>query len=389
MSRCQGFDDPLDLDAPPCDQPTEPGRAYCRRHLGLDDGQGEQLPEEHWNAILDDDQVGQGSDDQVPTLADRIRSRLVTTKQLRDMPPPTPMVHGWLNLDSLAMMYGPSGAGKSFVAIDLAMTVQSGLRWWHGNEVTPGDVLYIVAEGTPGATLRTTAWEEHHGRSSEVTWHPGAVSIFEPAWASAIAEIVTERRPSLVIIDTFARSIVGADENSTRDMGLAIEHLDMIRRAAGSCVLVVHHAGKDVAKGARGASALKGAMDTEIEVVGTEDRVTVRNSKQKDGPEAGTLHFRLRGVPDTGSVVLEQAGSRLDDADDLHDAALATLEALSEIDTPEGTSSTAWRVATEVAERTFYRHKAELVRHGLVRNIGTDARPRYRPSGLSEEGVEQ
>lgn len=315
----------------------------------------------------------------VPTPAERIRARLVTTEQLRDLPPPAPLVHGWLNRDSLAMIYGPPGAGKSFVAIDLAMTVQSGRQWWHGSAVTAGSVLYVVAEGTPGASLRTTAWETHHGRTAAVTWHPGAVSIFDPMWASAMAQVVADLRPALVVFDTFARSIVGADENSTRDMGLAIEHLDMIRRAAGSCVLVVHHAGKDVTKGARGASALKGAMDTEIEVVGTENRVTVRNTKQKDGPEAEPVHFKLVPVPDTASVVLEQVGRKAEPDEDLHAAALATYTALVEIDTPEGTPSTAWRSAAEIAERTFYRHRADLIRHGFVHNIGTEARPRYRP----------
>jgi hypothetical protein len=334
------------------------------------------------------DSLPPGPDEQVPLLADRIRARLVTTEQLRLLPPPAPLVHGWLNLDSLAMMYGPSGAGKSFVAIDIAMTVESGRRWWHGNAVTPGKVLYVVAEGTPGASLRTTAWETFYDVSAPVTWHPGAINITDPAWTSALVEVVAEMRPVLIVLDTFARSIVGADENSTRDMGMAIEHLDMIRRAAGSCVLVVHHAGKDVAKGARGASALKGAMDTEIEVSGTENRVTVRNSKQKDGPEAETQYFRLRGVPDTGSVVIEQAGARTEPDEDLHDAAMATLNALVEIDTPEGSTSSAWRSAAEVAERTFYRHRAELLRHGFVLNIGSETRPRYRPVGLGGDSDE-
>ncbi|MEJ7800738.1 MAG: AAA family ATPase [Ilumatobacter sp.] len=74
----------------------------------------------------------------------------------------------------------------------------------------------------------------------------------------------------LVLIDGFARSLVGADENRERGVGLAVEHRDMIRRAAGSRVLIVDHAGKDASKGARGSSALKAAMDTEIEVIGSE-----------------------------------------------------------------------------------------------------------------------
>ena len=82
-----------------------------------------------------------------------------------------------------------------------------------------------------------------------MTWLPEAVNLYSPQWASALAEVVAERCPSLVVIDTFARSIVGADENSAKDVGQVVAHLDMIRCAASSCVLVVHHAGKDKTAG--------------------------------------------------------------------------------------------------------------------------------------------
>jgi RecA-family ATPase len=59
-----------------------------------------------------------------------------------------------------------------------------------------------------------------------------------------LAAIITAQRYVLVVIDTLARCMVGADENSARDMGEAIDALDRLRRAAGSCVLPVHHMGK-------------------------------------------------------------------------------------------------------------------------------------------------
>jgi 5S rRNA maturation endonuclease (ribonuclease M5) len=315
-------------------------------------------------------------------LADRIRARLLSTEQLRELPPPEPLIDGWLNVNSLAMMFGPSGAGKSFVAIDMAMTVGS-RRFWHSNDVTNGLVLYVVAEGTPGASLRSTAWETHHRTTSNVTWHPGAVNISDPAWATALAEVVAELKPVLVVIDTLARSIVGADENSSKDIGITVEHLEMIRNAAGCCVLIVHHAGKDVSKGGRGSTALKGAMDTEIEVNGTENRITVKNTKQKDAAEAPTLHFKLEPVPGTDSVVIVQTGRV--DPDELPNAAFDTLAALRAIDVPEGVPSTAWRLAADASERSFFRHRSGLLKRGHVNNVGSDKQPRYRPADGEEE----
>ncbi len=327
--------------------------------------------------------LGAESHDAPITPAEMIRSKLVTTDQLRGMPRPQPLIDGWLNLDSLAMVYGPSGGGKTHVVMDIANTV-SARRFWHANAVTNGGVLYVLAEGAPGASLRVTAWERHHGVTSAVTWHPGAISVFSDAWAAGLAEVVAELRPVLVVIDTYARATVGMEENGTKDTGITVEHLDMIRQAAGSCVLIVHHAGKDVTKGARGNSALKGAMDTEIEVVGGDGRIKVSNTKQKDAPEAAPLHFKLTPVPDTDSVVIEQAGARIE-GDDLTAAAFDTLKALRDIDVTEGVSATAWRAAADATERTFYRHRSGLLQHGHVVNIGTDTRPRYRPVDEVEE----
>ena len=62
--------------------------------------------------------------------------------------------------------------------------------------------LYVIAEGSPGASLRATAWETHHGTESGVIWHPAAISIFDPLWASALAEVVGELQPALVVIDS-------------------------------------------------------------------------------------------------------------------------------------------------------------------------------------------
>lgn len=343
------------------------------------------LDDAHHNV---DAETGEIVDDpDPPTLADRIRDRLVSTEQLAHLPPPQPLIDGWLYRDSLAMMFGPSGVGKSFVAIDLAMAVGSDVGSWHGNTITNGPVLYVIAEGAAGVSKRAEAWQQARGVSADVWWHPAAVNIYDAAWASALAEVVAELRPVLVVVDTLARSIIGADENSSRDMGVAIANLDMIRTAAQCCVLIVHHAGKDTRKGARGASALKAAMDAELEVGGTENRIIVRNTKQKDTAEAAPLHFKLTPVRGTDSVVIEQAGGGLEPAGSITPAALDTLEALRGIDTPSGASSTEWKAATGTTDRTFFRHRSALITGGVVVNIGSDARPRYRPADADTQGA--
>ena len=71
---------------------------------------------------------------------------------------------------------------------------------------------------------------------------------------------------SLVVLDTLARSVAGGNENASEAMGAFVVNSDHIRHKTGAHVMAVHHSGKDAAKGARGHSSLKGAVDTEIEL---------------------------------------------------------------------------------------------------------------------------
>ena len=58
-------------------------------------------------------------------------------------------------------------------------------------------------------------------------------------------------------------------------------------------MLIIHHPGKDASKGARGSSALLGAVDTEIEIV---DRKIVP-TKQRDVELGEAIGFKLQPVP--------------------------------------------------------------------------------------------
>jgi hypothetical protein len=96
----------------------------------------------------------------------------------------------------------------------------------------------------------------------------------------------------LVVIDTFARALMGGDENSAQDVGAFNTGIAALIEHTGACVAIIHHSGKDKSKGARGSSALQGAIDTEIEV----DSGQVISRKQRDEELLPPFGFRLRPV---------------------------------------------------------------------------------------------
>ncbi len=72
-------------------------------------------------------------------------------------------------------------------------------------------------------------------------------------------------------------------------MGNLVKHLDKIRHTLKTHLCIIHHSGKDVAKGARGHSLLRAATDTELEVANH----VIRAKKQRDMEEGIPTAFEL------------------------------------------------------------------------------------------------
>ena len=215
-------------------------------------------------------------------------------------------VEGYIESDSLGLIFGEPGCGKSFVAIDMACCIATG-QPWHGHEVKPGMAIYIAGEGHNGLARRFHAWEKVHGASikgAPIYTSHRAAHLFDQASALEVAESVKAivqaegKQPRIIIIDTVARNM-GGDENSTQDMNKFIEHLDnLLRHPYKTAVLCVHHSGKASPGQARGSTALRGALDSEyqVEIDRASQMVRLANRKMKDGEPPPEKHFTLTQI---------------------------------------------------------------------------------------------
>ncbi|WP_405359792.1 AAA family ATPase [Kitasatospora sp. NBC_00085] len=299
-------------------------------------------------------------------------AELLDTADLDSIANLEPLVADMLFLDSLGRMNGPSGHGKSFVALDFAGCVGTGLDW-HGRRVRQGLVVYLVAEGARGIRKRVRAWEQVHGRKmTGVKFLPRPVQAVDIEWLVLI-EACRRLGPLLIIVDTQARVTVGVEENSNTEMGKVIHRMEQLRANTGACVLLIHHKGLNGDHG-RGASAVKGAMQTELTVTkegkGPDTRVLLATDKQKDSEEIGRLSFWLRqvaldgeaeedGRPVTSAVlVLDDADAPEPPAVRLSPAARKLLDALRALDRPASRA--------EVVDKL-----AEIHSHGLQRETAS------------------
>ena len=208
-------------------------------------------------------------------------------------------IKGVLPVCDLAVLYGASGGGKSFAMMDMCFAVAAGVPW-RGHKTTKGRVVYIVAEGARGARLRAMAYCRYHGidpATIDMLILPAQPNLLK---ADDIRELIVELKKcgkvAMTVVDTLAQTTPGANENSGEDMGQVLSHCRKIAEILHCTVVLVHHSGKDAAKGARGWSGLRAAVDTELEVIRDEDDRVISVTKMKDGDEGATHGFKLLTV---------------------------------------------------------------------------------------------
>ena len=229
------------------------------------------------------------------------------------------IVKGVLPQAGLAVIYGASGAGKSFVVLDLVLAIARGLPW-RGRKVKQGRVAYVAAEGADGFRKRLAAYAQHH--KVDLVDVPmgvlnGAPNLMDVKDAKDLAAgvLAAGESTTVIVVDTLAQTTPGANENAGEDMGKALGHCKRLHELTGALVVLIHHSGKDQARGARGWSGLRAAADAEIEVVRTESgQRSLRLSKAKDGEDGLEWGFALDVVqvgadedlePITSCVVVE------------------------------------------------------------------------------------
>lgn len=207
------------------------------------------------------------------------------------------LVKGWLDKGTLTVVFGQSNVGKSFFALDLAHHISKG-ETWGNRRVNKGNVLYIAAEGGSSFPNRVSALDDPE------FWVIAAPVTFagKSSDAASMVEMVQHLasqtgRFDLIVVDTLSRVMGNGDENTAPDIADLVKNLDVLRRGTGSNIMLIHHSGKDVARGARGHSSLRAAVDTEIELTRDEIGViTAEVTKQRDGPTGYKFAYSLRQI---------------------------------------------------------------------------------------------
>jgi predicted transcriptional regulator len=330
----------------------------------------------------------------VPDAAPRGGVQVLSFDDMMTLHRPKYLIDGLIAEQSLTILFGTSESGKTFAALDMFLSMASGLPW-HGRTVLQGRGMYIVGEGTGHFSDRMRGWcqgDIQRGAAGSLRertcFVPAAVQFLSPVNFRELQEQVRRfaKDLRLIVVDTLARCFVGGDENMAADMGLFVSRCDELRQEFNCAVLVLHHCNQRGDE--RGSTALGAAADTMILAKKVGDLVTLSCKKQKDDAPFEPMVFRLHVVevartadrkPIT-SCRMELVGShaprphRTRSPEETHLEICAALR-----DCAKGTFMPADRIAAGVklSKSTLARHLEQLIEHGCVRKRGKGKNTKY------------
>ena len=269
---------------------------------------------------------------------EQIRSALTAATAAQHIEHRPYIVKSWLDLNATSLVYGQSNTGKSFLTLDVAFHVAAGRRW-NNCRVTQSNVIYVAAEGGTGFSKRIVAIAKGNPDLFETAkehFHhlPLQLDLHGNEDAEALLTAIAERPVDLLIIDTLAMSFGAGNENEGKDVTQFLTHIAEIRQRLDCHVMLVHHSGKDQAKGARGHSSLRAAVDTEIEV-SMDGLMRLATTKKQHDLEGGKVAaFTLNVVnlgDDKDGESITSCTVQQQDADELKRSKKRTLKGISQV----------------------------------------------------------
>lgn len=211
------------------------------------------------------------------------------------------LIKRWLQRNSMCMVHGASGSGKTFVVIDWMCRIATTINDWCDYKVNNGVVVYLAGEGHDGLKGRFEAWSRkfYDGKTDKIRIYiskEGCNLNTPKGYAQARdAILMIGEQPVCIVVDTLHRFLEG-DENSAQDAKGMLDSCAMLQKEFKSAVLLVHHTGvnEETQHRARGSSAWKGALDTEVSVKQNADKtIEIIQRKVKDAEMVEPEYMRL------------------------------------------------------------------------------------------------
>ena len=149
----------------------------------------------------------------------------------------------------ITMIFGDGDVRKSWLAMAIAAGITRGgkITPWDENGRDPGTVLYFSGEDDVEYSLARKA----HGCDADLSRLHLRYGVFgwDDEYVAYVEQLVEELRPDLVVFDPVVAFESGTDTNEANKVRAGLERLGAIAKRQDCAILLVHHVGKDRARG--------------------------------------------------------------------------------------------------------------------------------------------
>ncbi|MEL7167906.1 MAG: AAA family ATPase [Bacteroidota bacterium] len=207
------------------------------------------------------------------------------------------VVEGLIHDASVNLIFGEGATKKTYLCVDLGAAVAMGTPWL-GRKTTQSSTLLVDEESGQRRLLdRFQAVGAARHLPSDAPMYATSLAGLDlygsDEDATKLEELVSKLHAGLVIIDSLSMISGKADENATADMGRVMQTLRVMADRTGAAFVVIHHSNR--ARGYRGASKIRDAVDLALEVKSKLNAPTVSISTDKARDIAPTtLHAHVR-----------------------------------------------------------------------------------------------
>lgn len=241
-------------------------------------------------------------------------------------------------------VYAPAKAGKSILLLWIAAHAATGRAVLDRPAGTPITVVYVDLEMT-GDDVRERLTDMGFGPDDDLSRLvylslPALVPLDTARGAAELVAYCTEVGAELVIIDTTARAVEGAENDADTYRAFAL-HTGIALKRARIAFIRSDHAGKDLDRGQRGSSAKNDDVD-----------IVWQLTPAERGARLKRTHTRMGWVPDHVSLVrTDEPLGYQQAASDWPAGTQATAQALDDLDIALGATVQAAQTALKAAGR--------------------------------------
>jgi len=215
--------------------------------------------------------------DQVPKATTSKSLNFTSTEIFDNVKDVEWLVEGLIPDESITFLVGDPKGKKSWLALETAMSIAMGKKVAGRFNARKGTVLYIQLEDglkrlAPRYHKLVRGYGSEPSKENFVTYVGFELKLSDPDYWKLLLEQCQLINPSLIVIDTLARSH-NSNENNTQEMSLIVDKLCQLRDTVHCSVLIVHHLrkesfymGKPMKRAMRGNNVIEAAAESIITV---------------------------------------------------------------------------------------------------------------------------